>query len=146
MTADMVAFVLARAAEREALARACIEEVGPERVGDRYDDDSGVADRDSFPSYPWGVQDRELAYMAGPGHPARVLREVAAVRAVVALHRPAESLAGCSECCAEYATVTHEDEYEPEMYFHRPWPCRSLRLLASMDSDHPDYRAEWVIS
>src|SRR5688500_16000326 len=48
-----------------------------------YDDGSGIAGGDAFPSYPWGSDAAELAYMAGPGHPARVLAEVAAKRAIL---------------------------------------------------------------
>lgn len=64
-------------------ALACIERVGPERAGDPYSDGSGIADRDAFPSYPWGSNDAELAYMAGPGHPARVLADVTAKHAIL---------------------------------------------------------------
>lgn len=77
---DLIAWLHARLDEDDRAAQACIDEVGSERVGDPYYDDSGVADRDAFPSYPWGACDRELAFMAGPGHPARVLAEVDAKR------------------------------------------------------------------
>lgn len=83
MSDELVEFVRARLDEDEQLARECEAEVGPERAGERFTDDSGDADRDSFPSYPWGSQEAELAYMAGPGHPSRVLAEVEAKRRLV---------------------------------------------------------------
>ncbi len=80
----LVEFLTARLNEDEKLARDCIAEVGPERAGERFTDDSGDATQDAFPSYPWGSQESELQYMAGAGHPARVLADVAAKREIVA--------------------------------------------------------------
>jgi hypothetical protein len=60
--------------------------------------------------------------------PARVLREVAAKRAIVAQHvaipmRGIEA-SSCREC-------------------RSTWPCSTVRHFAAVWSDHPDYRAEW---
>lgn len=71
---DVVSGLLAKLSEVEKLANDCIAYVGSDRVGDEYADGSGTADRDDFPSYPWGSGDLELAFMAGPGHPDAVLR------------------------------------------------------------------------
>lgn len=83
MTVDLVSWLKDALDEDERAAEACINEVGAHRVGEMYSDGSGTADYDAFPSYPWGSDDAELAYMAGPGHPARVLAEVAAKRALL---------------------------------------------------------------
>lgn len=74
MSEVLVSRLLAHLDEVEKLANDCVAEVGPNRVGDEYADGSGTADRDDFPSYPWGSEARELAFMAGPGHPDDVLR------------------------------------------------------------------------
>jgi uncharacterized protein DUF6221 len=58
--------------------------------------------------------------------PDRVLREVAAKRAILAEHL---RVGGSCRMCIEWPT--------------QPWPCRTVRILAAVHSDHPDYRAEW---
>jgi hypothetical protein len=59
--------------------------------------------------------------------PARVLREVEAVRKLLGLHVPIEGVEP-PQCivCLEYV------------------PCDTLRFLAAVYSDHPDYRQEWA--
>jgi hypothetical protein len=83
---DLVGWLCERLDEDERLAQAAIDEIGGYRAGEMYPDGSGDADYDAFPSYPWGSDARELAFMAGPAQPARVLREVAAKRAILELH------------------------------------------------------------
>lgn len=85
MTNDLPTRLLAAIQAAEKSAQDCIDEVGPERTGDRFTDDSGDADRDAFPSYPWGSDERELAFMAGPGHPDSVSRICQAHREIVEL-------------------------------------------------------------
>lgn len=80
---DLVSGLLAKLSDVEKLANDCIAEVGSTRAGDEYADGSGAADSDSFPSYPWGSMDRELAFMAGPGHPDDVLRLCRAHRDII---------------------------------------------------------------
>lgn len=55
--------------------------------------------------------------------PARVLAECEAKRRIVGLHP--EILGGCQECANEH------------------FPCRTLRVLATVYADHPDYRDGW---
>src|SRR5262245_17316529 len=58
--------------------------------------------------------------------PARVLREVEAKRAIAGLHHQAERAPNwCAECDEEW------------------FPCPTLRHLATVYRDHPDYRQEW---
>lgn len=70
--------------------------------------------------------------------PARVLREVAAKRAIVKIHRPYvqdELDPNTKVTCAGCDTEHPED-----------WPCAHLKLIASIYSDHPNYRTEWAVS
>jgi hypothetical protein len=83
MSEVLVSALLARLEEIETLANDCIAELGPNRIGDEYADGSGTAERDDFPSYPWGSGERELAFMAGPGHPDDVRRLCRAHRDIV---------------------------------------------------------------
>ena len=60
---------------------------------------------------------------------ARVLREVAAKRAILYIH---DADPKCAVC--------HDGgwDWEPE-----DWPCPTIRALAAVYSDHPDYLQEW---
>jgi len=66
--------------------------------------------------------------------PARVLREVAAKRAILELHKPNSNLIDqwtrCYHCNDDYGQ-------------RRPYPCQTVRLLAAIYDGHPDYRQEW---
>ncbi len=94
---DLVSGVLTRISELEQLANDCIAEVGAERAGDEYADGSGRAGRDAFPSYPWGSAERELAFMAGPGHPDAVLRLCRAHRQIVEAYQQQKQIADAYE-------------------------------------------------
>lgn len=111
-------FLSARLDEDERLARQALEETGTERET-RY-------------PYP----DRLATCMHDARHsPARVLREVAAKRAILAEHRiDPELLPGvCYRC--RYGVPAH---WEPAA-----WPCPTLRALAAVWRDHPDYDPSW---
>jgi hypothetical protein len=112
---EITAFIAARLAEEEVTARSCLDEVGPCREGDPYEDGSGVADRDDYPSYPWGAQDRELAYMKRT-QPRLRLREIDTFRKLVEAH------------VGYYGA--DDDEY---------LPVPTLSLLAAIWGDHEDY-------
>jgi hypothetical protein len=66
----------------------------------------------------------------------RTLRDVAAKRAVMAEHfrTVGPSGWGCRQC-SDYA--------DGQMTAAEPWPCATVRAMAAIWSDHPDYRAEW---
>ncbi|WP_433078897.1 DUF6221 family protein [Dactylosporangium sp. CA-052675] len=89
--------------------------------------------------------------------PARVLREVEAKRALLALHphrRFAEPLDANSRFEEDHRPAFTEapryvgcegcniDRYE-EVY--PSWWCAHVRLLAAPYADHPDYREEWAL-
>lgn len=120
MIDGLVQFVTERLDDDQRIAEACQAEVGTTRKGEMHDDGSGLADRDDYPSYPWGSRDAELAFMAH-FDPARALREVEAKRAMLRFLDPTGAPDG-------------EGRYVAE---------RAIFLLAMTWSDHPDYRPEW---
>ena len=70
----------------------------------------------------------------------RMLREVAAKRAILALHRPEQwnvddvsADVRCAEC------TTDDDLYKPQMD-----PCATVLALAAVYRDHPGYDPAWA--
>jgi hypothetical protein len=78
--------------------------------------------------------------------PARVLAEVAAKRRIVEIHQRKVSdgypdVIVCSEC-----GPTDDERWRVqkwEQYQGGAWPCRTLRLLASVYAEHADYNPSW---
>jgi hypothetical protein len=115
-----------------------------EFIGARLDEDEAAANEVHRPG-DCGCVDRDGSFSPDPawcgcGYPARVLREVAAKRAIVVEHSETTTYIGphkgepsCT-CCGAAAD---------DPYLVIPWPCTTLRQLANVWSDHPDYRAEW---
>jgi Family of unknown function (DUF6221) len=71
----------------------------------------------------------------------RQLREVEAKRAILAVHAPREGGDGagaeiqvCQTCSWDGGAGDVEGD---------PYPCETLRFLAAVYSDHPDYQEEW---
>lgn len=64
--------------------------------------------------------------------PARALRQVAAMRAILADHADDEGY--CSRCW-------DGDSYAPAS---RMFPCPTIRSLAAVWSDHPDFHRSWA--
>ncbi|QIS00980.1 hypothetical protein F5X71_00330 [Nocardia brasiliensis] len=66
--------------------------------------------------------------------PARELRTVAAIRTLITGHEPTrfgdEQVDSCAVCSHDIADGFHFE----------PWPCGPVRTVASIWSDHPDYR------
>ena len=73
---------------------------------------------------------------------ARVLAECAAKRAIIELHAPISlpgvkgKEAGCPLC----------GNYERGYGWETAGPCGTLRALAAVYADHPDYQPEWAAS
>lgn len=71
--------------------------------------------------------------------PARVLAECTAKRAIVSRHGDwnaefsSEDDASICETCHDYSQHAPAD-----------WPCPTIRALADVYADHPDYRQEWA--
>lgn len=84
--------------------------------------------------------------------PARVLAEVAAKRAIVAMHEQAEKLVWDPRPAG---TPVREPRREPAGYcstcqvedgvIHGTWPCDTLKHLATVYSEHPDFNPAWGI-
>ena len=73
----------------------------------------------------------------------RPFREVEAKRAIIAEHGPDPiNKFGSVHDPLCLVCLTNRDGYE-EMWEADEWPCRTLRSLAAVYSDHPDYRQEW---
>jgi hypothetical protein len=60
-------------------------------------------------------------------------RTITAQRVVVSLHKDDYTDTGDIDTDAEICTLCQE-----------AWPCRTLELLASIYSDHPDFDQAWV--
>lgn len=75
-----------------------------------------------------------------PGHHERVLADVTAKRGIVDRHRPHDPAVDIFEGCVVCLTDRDgfKDYWQPD-----PWPCATLRTLAAVYSNHPDYRGEW---
>lgn len=77
--------------------------------------------------------------------PARVLAECAAKRAIVDEHdevTPGVLPRGVADTCGRCADVEEADFGGTPMV---RWPCPTLRHLAAVYADHPDYRDEWHV-
>lgn len=116
-------FLLARVAEDEADAR--------------------LAVRCHEPGEPWGWDT-----VPGDGlhiarwDPARVLAECEAKRRIVELHTVDGTVRLRSTDEKVYVCRTCSLEDEPPSG-PMEWPCDTLRALAAVYADHPDYRDEW---
>lgn len=127
----LVEFLRARLDEDERLARAVEDAVGTHRKGGTYDDGSGPAYDDAFPSYSWSHadDDRELRFMAGPGHPSRIRADVAAKRALI------EEIEGLeSQIDNEWGSGRGFSDGET-----------ALRFLAAPYASHPDFDPVWTV-
>lgn len=76
---------------------------------------------------------------------------VEALRAVVALHGRMSILPGHPMFNDAHLTrmpMTLCRSCEPETMWRRErsWPCRTLRAIAAIWSDHPDCRPEWSLA
>lgn len=111
--------------EGERLAKGCVDDIGGHRAGDPLSDGSGEADCDAFPSYPWGSDGWERAYMAGPAQPSAVLARIVADRQIL------------TEC------IIVLEGKEPGRMRERVLAWTILRLLASAHRDRPGWQEAW---
>jgi hypothetical protein len=140
---DITEFVKARLDEDEAAAKAALESEWFAHVtefasANHYDTfgDLAVEYWQWFPGEADGVH-------AALHDPARVLREVAAKRRILAGHGPGSVIDDSNgkwrddpENWDAPVTLCAGHEWVA-------WPCETVRLLAAIWGDHPDYRAEW---
>ena len=117
----LVEFLLARIAEDEDAARRAGAVIPP---GDGWYRVPQLAIADPEFAEWFG---RAYLHIAGQ-NPARVLAECEAKRRIISLHRQ-----------YEWPSCDGGDAHGPEN-------CETLRILASVYADHPDFRAEWGTS
>ena len=117
-------------------------------LNDRLDDDQWVADGAARTG---GHQGAWYPAMFGPGgfdarvddhlarhDPARVLREAAAKRKIVAEHSPLHWHPDSPLRCRRCTSVTIDGKMAK-----LEWPCPTVRALAAVWSDHEDYDPAW---
>ena len=122
---ELVAFLNARLDSDEAIAR-------------KVESDPNAPDWDSWPEvHSLETTSDDVVVTATP---ARVLREVEAKRRILALHQPRQM--DRWQVCAHCRPVDPEC---PDDLTSEPWPCRTLRTLTGVWSDHPDYDPEWSL-
>src|SRR5450755_4162939 len=136
---EMVAFLNARLDEDEAAAYKAA--TADRRFGGRPHWSAlghGIVTDSAIPD--WAVvdlgpciDDGEVAEHIARHDPARVLREVAFKRAILARHTPIKPVVGlaCAWC---------SDDVDAGARWHQTWPCPDVRDLAAVYSGHPDYR------
>jgi hypothetical protein len=137
---DLTAFVTARLDEAEAFERAMLEmlaKAGPGAcIAVCFDDGTSS---NAVDWNPWDV--------IGDYDPARALREVAAKRSILAEHghyRADYNVTARTDLDAPFGCSTCHIGNDGDMY-DGGW-CTTLRALAAIWSDHPDYRAEWAVA
>ena len=139
---DLSEFLAARLDEDEAAAReAADRDSGQWFMGDKWNvyraEDEARFDEDyqgdEHALVVYGNVESQSQHIARHD-PARILREVEAKRKIVAEHamEPGFLPPSCSRC---YET---DDDWEALL-----WPCPTIRALASVYSDHPDYDETW---
>jgi hypothetical protein len=101
---------------------------------------------------PFGNPDATNREHAARHDPARVLREVEAKRQILALHHPSPGLrhpvtdyhvdicAACDVPELPQAEWEHIDGFDGSIY-----PCDTVRALAAVWSDHPDFDPAWSL-
>lgn len=76
-------------------------------------------------------EERATRFLPAAG-PARVLAECAAKRRIVEMHSQDTDRDWCLQGCGMRSGWTG-------------YPCDTLKALAAVYDDHPDYRAEWAL-
>lgn len=124
VSGDLAAFLASRLDEDEVSARRNIGAVPGKSTGLGDTDDGGPM----WPDYQtFDGDDLDSAYdYLKRFRPLRMLREVAAGRAILELHAA-------------------EPGQHPDFCWHdkHELPCLTLRIRAAVYSDHPDYRQGW---
>lgn len=139
---ELIEFLTARLAEDEAIARA-VDDNSPPWTGEWIVRDARALGTRNGWCLAYPHDGREFA----PGliehiarhDPARALREVEAKRAVIELHGRAESHPhGCVVCSLANESCGCVGTWA------EGWPCETIKRMAGVWHDHPDWRAEWA--
>ncbi len=144
---DLVAFIRARLDEDQAAAKVAD---GPSWFLDRTEDSDKRSIRYTGPSTlnPGDMADYYItdrvhecdAVHIARHDPARILRQVEALRAILNRHepRPLGRWQVCTACC-----TAERFEFSGYELSHVAWPCPDVGVLASIWRDHPDYDEAW---
>ncbi len=124
---DLVAFLLARLDEDEAVARLAAREGGTWKQDDPTRRPGAISSLDGPVVYDEGAPDENQAPHIARHDPARVLREVAAKRAIIA---------ACEEAIRNQG-IFGEDGGQPLAE-------KVLPALAAVYGDHPGYDPQWA--
>ena len=114
---DLTGFLTARLAEDEAAARFMMDR-----------ETAGLQPRADFLGFPLGE---------------RVLREVEAKRKILAEHEDVRDGHVYDHPDGPMCVRCADADRDGEHYAERPWPCQTLRAVAAVYSDHPDYDEAW---
>ena len=99
-----------------------------------FDPDDVVISATGYDASSVNVSTADAAHIAR-WDPARVLAESEAKRRIVEVHKPYRRIYGLG--CENCLQPRHVSADVPG------WPCESLRLLAAVYADHPDYDPAW---
>ncbi|MEU0941094.1 DUF6221 family protein [Embleya sp. NPDC005971] len=149
MTADLVAFLRARLDEAEREAQRLDGEEWTWSVSKPWD--GPATGHISAAADPYG----RIAVLPGGDaakyedrirhiaryDPARGLRDVAARRAILAEHRHLP-MDGCAQCADGVRSIGTASRVE-WIVNRAEWPCPTVRHLATVYDDHPDYQEAW---
>jgi len=123
---DLVAFLRARLDEDEATARAASPGLGWARgFIQGADEDIDIA--------------ADEAHIVRH-HPARVLREVEAKRAILELHKGEPSIHAVPPGSGPLYCMSDGVD---DGWYNVEWPCATVRAVAAVYRDHPDYDEVW---
>lgn len=94
---------------------------------------------DEGPAEPLYVDGEAVAAHIARHDPARVLREVAAKRAIMERHCPSQA-GGCAGCGVY---LGRDDQWHPNVQFE---DCEELLGLAAIYADHSEYDPQWGVA
>ena len=149
-------FIEARLAENESVAKEAA--LGPGRHWDYSDGGQGrerdgiLWDEDHANVIGWLDDHLACAIHAARHDPARIQREIEAKRAILALHHPTRPHpelgftypAAANFCGYDGPGDNWQAEQEPDHFPDALWPCWTIRYIAAIDRDHPDYDPSWA--
>ena len=134
---DLIAFITARLGEDEAAANEALQETTGRWAARETVWPGGLVVEDEcgaqiLPAY--GAASSPQYPHIARHDPARVLREVAVKRAILVEHAQFNDSIWCKTCDPAGESGDSSAWY----------PCKTVRTLADVWSDHPDYRQEWA--
>ena len=93
------------------------------------------------------AEDRAAASTADPGLRARAVAECESKRILVELHADGGPSQGHEDEDGPYTRLDHACETCGKIgEYGVPWPCESIKAVATVYSGHPEYRPEWRIA